>query len=92
MVFDFDAEAGARLHRYFVWIHVSREPGQPALWFSDATRRWQTELHGKGGSSCAPCRTFRAFKSHLRRHASELRGRKVTLVSRYHGHDISVQL
>jgi len=45
-----------------------------------------------GATSHAPCRSFKAFKRHLRRHHEKLKGQKVTFVHRFADHDIVVQL
>lgn len=46
----------------------------------------------KGGSSHAPCRSFKAFKRHVKRHHKKLVGCKVIYCHRYRGHDVVVQL
>lgn len=46
----------------------------------------------KGGGSHAPCRSFKAFKSHLRRHHEKLKGCEVTFCHRFLGHNVTVQL
>jgi hypothetical protein len=99
-VFEFEAPAGTRiLGRDFFGINVgwaSPCPDEETLWWIDDRRRWATEAEidadrqaGRryGLSSCAPCRSFKAFRRHVRKHA-ELAGRRAVLVSRWVGNNV----
>jgi hypothetical protein len=92
--FEFEADANRlpRMHRYFIAVSVDWPTGYDSLWWHHEIRRWLPTTEGGGCSNQADCRTFKAFKRHLRRHAAALKGRKVTLVSRFVGYDITVQL
>lgn len=100
--FEFEAPAGARiLGGSFIGIEAGF--GDPAVEFDDImwwdmdNRRWipsETFPWGKrnpkrdfASSSSAPCRSFKAFRRHLRKHP-ELAGRRVRLVSRFVGCDV----
>jgi hypothetical protein len=45
----------------------------------------------KGASSTVRCHSFKAFKSHLRRHPELQTGDNVYLCSRFVGHDITAR-
>jgi hypothetical protein len=93
MDFQFEAPSGERVKRYGIGI-VIRDPKRQRVWWDYAKKRWvdnAAEL-SKGGSNMVTCRTFRAFKSHLRRHGRDLVGCRVEFVNRFHGHDVVVQL
>lgn len=85
----FEAPKGEMIHRYF---HGVTALGS-GLWWSHVRKRWETyeqyEKAGKGGCSThAPCRTFKAFKRHLRKHPELSASDKVVLVNRYVGYNI----
>lgn len=76
-------------HRYF-WSATVMDKQEPDLWWSDEHKKFtpMDEMGNQGGSNQSPpIRTLRAFKRFLRKHP-ELKGRRVTLVSRYVGCDI----
>lgn len=67
--------------------------GGPFLWWCYDERRWvgcdeRITDGSRRYSSHAPCRTYKAFKRHLRKHSEMLAGREVVLLSRYLDHDI----
>jgi len=88
--FYFEAPKGTRILR-------SRFHGitnfEENLWWSHEHKKWLPleECGTKGASTTLHCRSFKAFKSHLRRHP-ELRAVKtVVLASRFVGHDITAR-
>ena len=88
--FYFEAPKGTRILR-------SRFHGitnfEENLWWSYEHKKWLPleECGTKGASTTLHCRSFKAFKSHLRRHP-ELRGVKnVVLTSRFMGHNITAR-
>lgn len=83
----FEAEKRKRLMHRFCGITVV-DGGH--LWWSCAERKWvASPARGKGAmSSHAPCRTVKAFRRHIRKHVEELQGHRVTLCSRWIGHDV----
>lgn len=93
--FEFDAPVGTRIKRSrFCGITVA----EPGVWWDKTNRRWRDDSEiawGKNNperdydlSSHAPCRSFKAFQRHLRKHSEKLAGRKVRLVSRFADHDV----
>jgi hypothetical protein len=85
--FYFDAPKGTRILR-------SRFHGITTfsmdLWWSYEHKKWlpMAECGVKGACTTVPCRSFKAFKSHLRRHPELQTGETITLASRFGGHDI----
>ena len=72
---------GSRVMRYGFGVTVMS--GEP-LWWCRNRRIWTTlEDNVSGLSSHAECRTVKAFKRHLRRHAKVLAGREVVWAGRY---------
>lgn len=88
---QFEALVNQRLHKRFNGITVS---GEPLLWWHRRSRRWVTteNLAGRPASSHADCRSLKAFKRHLRKHAAELAGREVVLESFFIGCDVKADL
>jgi len=87
-LFFFDAPKGSRILRSrFIGItQFSMD-----LWWSYEHKKWlpMAECGTKGASSTVHCRSFKAFKSHLRRHPElQIGGALITLASRFMGHDI----
>jgi hypothetical protein len=86
-LFYFDAPKGTRILR-------SRFHGITSfsmdLWWSYEHKKWlpMAECGTKGASSTLHCRSFKAFKSHLRRHPELQTGETITLASRFGGYDI----
>ena len=85
--FYFDAPKGTRIlrSRFHGITNFSMD-----LWWSYEHEKWLplAECGTKGASSTVHCRSFKAFKSHLRRHPELQTGETVTLASRFGGHDI----
>jgi len=75
-------------HKWYTSDETYTEPSRR----NGASNSYISREFKKGGSSHAPCRSFKAFKSHLRRHHKKLKGCKVTLCHRFVGHDVTVQL
>jgi hypothetical protein len=59
------------------------------LWWCVKTKCWVDDVRKASGpaSSHAPCKSYRAFLRHIRKHP-ELKGREVILVSRFIDYDI----
>lgn len=56
------------------------------LWWDG--KCWSENPNG-AASSHAPCRSYRAFRRHLKKHQESLKGYEVVLVNRYIGHNIT---
>ena len=71
-----------------------RTDDQPSLWWCYKTRRWVTSALDlpEGGSTHAPCKSYKAFERHLKKHAEELYGYEVVLVSRFEGHNVTARV
>lgn len=82
----FEAPKGSRIHKGFLGITTFGKD----IWWSCKRRAWVS--CGSGTSSTAPCNSLKAFRRHLRKHAEELRGAEVVLVSRWMGCDIIADL
>ena len=82
MTFVFDAPPNERILKRFIGVHLH----ESQLWWSYEKRKWVPlkELGCKGGSSTAPCNTFKAFKRHVKKHNLK----SATLVSRFVGNNI----
>ena len=86
--FYFEAPKGKRILR-------SRFLGitnfEADLWWSYEHKKWLPleECGTKGVSSTFHCRSFKAFKSHLRQHPELQAVKTVVLVSRFMGHNIT---
>jgi len=91
-------EAGIReriMNSRFIGITTwTRDKDQPPLWWCYETRRWVTStLDVKGsGSTHAPCRSYKAFERHLKKHVAELEGYDVDLEHRFHGYNITARV
>lgn len=85
--FYFDAPKGTRIlrSRFHGITQFSMD-----LWWSYEYKKWlpMAECGVQGASSTVRCRSFKAFKSHLRRHPELQTGETVTLASRFGGYDI----
>jgi hypothetical protein len=96
MMFGWDAPLGQRIlnSRFMGITTFTRNNDQPPLWWCYKTRRWVTSTLDlpDGGSTHAPCRSFKAFRRHLKKHLTELQGYDIILVSRYDGHDITARV
>ena len=86
-MFHFEAPKGTR-------ILSSRFHGistfDLGLWWSYEYEKWLPlhECGTKGATSTVPCRSFKAFKGHLRRHPELEAAGRVFLGSRFKGYDI----
>lgn len=92
MRITFEAPNGHRILRHGFWgitTHAT-EGASTDLWWSYEKKAWVDGVHPHC-SSHAPCKSFKAFLKHIRKHP-ELRGRRVIFVSRYVGHNISVEV
>lgn len=62
------------------------------LWWIYDYRKWgpigEVRKLDTSASTHAPCRSYKAFLRHLRRHTEALKNSEVILVSRFVGHDI----
>lgn len=89
----FEAENGKRILRGRFFGVMLDYASEPTLWWCHDTRRWlpADEIAGPS-SNVAPCRSFKAFKRHVRKHHADLAGRRVTLVSRFIGHSVTVDI
>lgn len=86
-IFYFDAPKGTRILRSrFIGITFFALD----LWWSYEHKKWlpMAECGVKGASSTVRCHSFKAFKSHLRRHPELQTGETITLASRFGGYDI----
>lgn len=88
-------EAGIRerhLNSRFMGITTfTLNKDQLPLWWCYETRRWVTSTLDlkRDGSTHAPCRSYKAFERHLKKHVAELEGYKVILVSRFDGYNVN---
>lgn len=86
-VFHFEAPKGTRIlsSRFFGISTFSLY-----LWWSYEYKKWLPlhECGTWGAGSTVPCRSFKAFKSHLRRHPELRHAGRVFLGSRFKGYDI----
>ena len=88
--FYFDAPKGTRILRSrFIGISTF----ELNLWWSYEHKKWcpMFECGVEGASSTVHCNSFKAFKSHLRRHPELQTGDNVYLCSRFVGHDITAR-
>jgi hypothetical protein len=94
--FGWDASYGQRiLNSRFIGITtftINQE--QSRLWWCYKTRRWVTLIYTPTSdlSTHAPCKSYKAFERHLKKHAAELYGYEVILVSRFEGHDVTARV
>ena len=87
----FDQPPGKRIlrSRFFAITHFS---GKKDLWYSEELDMWATSDYFRdlnvSYSNCASCRSFKAFKRHLRKHQELQFLDEVILVSKFVGYDI----
>lgn len=95
MMISWDVPLGQRILKgkgRFMGITTFRlTDDQPSLWWHHETRRWMSEPTS-GYSTHAPCRSYKAFQRHLKKHLTELEGYDIILVSRYVGNDITARV
>lgn len=86
--FEFDAPVGTRIlgSRFTGITHFSFNKG----WFSYADNKWVDTCAGPA-SSHAVCKSFKAFKRHLRKHPELKDVGEVILVSRFIGYNITAK-
>lgn len=92
--FAFEALHGATIKSSrFMW--VTHFDSSIDLWWADDLRKWtsteEIQDSNSWSSNCAPCRSFKAFKRHLRKHPELQQLDEVILVSRYKGYDIKAK-
>ena len=96
MILGFEAGTRKRhLNSRFVGITTfTLDKDQLHLWWCYKTRKWTTSIVGatEGASTHAPCRSYKAFVRHLKKHVAELEGYDVILVSRFDGYDVSARV
>lgn len=94
MQITFEAPYGQRiLKSQFRGITTWRKDDQPILWWDHDKREWTTDLEGRGiCSTHAPCRSYKAFLRHIKKHAHMLQGYDVELMNRYIGYCVKVEL
>ena len=83
--YEFEAPVGTRVLKRFFGVTNYED-----LWFCSELNEW-VNIDGVpenyGASTHALCRSFKAFKRHLRKHP-ELRGTEVILTSRFMDHNV----
>jgi hypothetical protein len=80
--YEFEAPKGGRFFRYGCGVTVIDK--QEPFWWDKEARRWIYFDPNKSLSTHAPCRTFKAFKRHVRKHYEELKGREVIWANRFY--------
>ena len=88
--FTFDAPVNTRIlnSRFFGITHFS----DSQIWWSEKKRKWMSyeECINYGSfSNTARCRSFKAFKRHLRKHPELKEAGEIVLSSRYVGYSIT---
>jgi hypothetical protein len=93
MILGFEAGTRKRhLNSRFMGITTfTLDKDQLPLWWCRKTRKWVTSIVDatEGASTHAPCRSYKAFERHLKKHVAELEGYEVILVSRFDGYDVT---
>ena len=86
--FYFEAPKGTRILRSRFYGITNFEEN---LWWSYEHKKWLPleECGTKGASTTLHCRSFKAFKSHLRRHPELREVKTVVLASRFMRHNIT---
>ena len=89
-IFYYDAPFGYRILRSRI---MGISTFDHNLWWSYEYKKWLPlpECGVQGASSMFRCHSFKAFKSHLRRHPELQTSGAVTLCSRFVGHDITAR-
>lgn len=83
--YTFEAPVGRRCFKQGDSITML---GDDRLWYSGRSKMWKKSPIGGGVTSHLFCKTFRSFKSHLRRHP-ELQGHTIMFLSSYEGCNIT---
>lgn len=81
----FSADPGNRVLKRFYGITVYGD-----LWWNSDLKKWTSgDIVSHGSfSSHAPCRSYKAFLRHLRKHREDLMGFRIKLESWFVGQDI----
>lgn len=92
--FSFEAPHGYTIKSSrFMWI--THFDASIDLWWSDKLQKWAslTELQDNNSDATngASCRSFKAFKRHLRKHPELKQVEEVVLVSRFVGYNITAR-
>jgi hypothetical protein len=91
--FIFEAEKGTRVHRYGWGVTVFPNTINDRFWWCRHRRQWVSlDNNTHGLSTHAPCKTFKAFKRHIKKHQETLKGFTVVWVNRFDGHNVEVNL
>jgi hypothetical protein len=90
--FEFEAPVKTRIlrSRFFGIQHYCKD-GMVDKWFAEVQKKWLERSNidpSEGCSNTANCRSFKAFKRHLRKHPELQECFPVVLVSRFVGHSI----
>jgi len=90
--FEFEAPVKMRIlrNRFFGIQHYC-EDGMVDKWFAEVQKKWLASRDidpSEGYSNTANCRSFKAFKRHLRKNPELQECCPVVLVSRFMGHSI----
>lgn len=87
---EFEAPVGLRIlrSRFSGITTYTLNPEAPYLWWDFDNKRW-VDRAVPGSSSHAPCRSYKAFLRHIKKHHEMLKGYEVVLFSRYVGYNIS---
>ena len=84
--FEFQAPYGDQCKKLGWMITTLGENG----WWSKDEKIWKNNVKGGNHSTHTPCKTFKAFQRHLRKHKElQAEGAEVILVSFYEGYDIT---
>lgn len=89
--FTFEAPVGTRVLKRCFGVTTY---GKSDVWFCDELDKWLpiSEVpEDYGASSNATCRSFKAFKRHLRKHPELKTVDEVVLTSRFIGHNITAR-
>ena len=93
MMLGFKAPMGQRImnSRFMGITTFTLDRDQSPLWWCHKTRKWTNSIVDatEGASTHAPCRSYKAFERHLKKHVVELEGYEVILVSRFDGYDVT---
>lgn len=94
--FGWDVPWGQRIlnSRFMGITTFTIKQDQSPLWWCHKTRRWVTciSMATSGASTHAPCNSYKAFRRHLKKHAAELYGYEVILVSRFVDQNVTARV
>jgi hypothetical protein len=90
--FEFEAPVKTRILRnHFFGIQHYCKDGMVDKWFAETQKKWLKRSNidpSEGFSNTAKCRSFKAFKRHLRKNPELQECSPVVLVSRFMGHSV----